>query len=253
MPILEDIANHCIHDFNHEAYHSSGYNNIPHNPFYHAFQEYLEGLKRINYILLMENPLTFGTYVCNPNGRDGYIIPINSAFNIDDEEDRIIQWRNLGILPLDIYQFFCLQNNEASGVILAETIRNGNGQKVRNPYRRSLFVSGIYQEKIPYPVFRTQLAFQYLNDNCRDRIAEDCKLAVMMPQVTSLPIFNYYNQHVMQELIADAVDFAHFFRIFNFKPSYDRFPTTIIPRHKANTICASNYPDSNLLKIALDL
>jgi hypothetical protein len=245
MPILEQIRNQCIQEFNHLEYHSSGIINEntlpqPYNPFYDAFYNYIKNLEEIKYILLMENPLSYGTYICNQKGNGSWINAINRAFEIDVNNERLNQWQKKGILPLDIYQFFCLND----GVI--------NGKSLDTKAREKLGAENILN--YPYPVFRTYLAFEYLN-NLGIQINKGCKLAVMMPNKTSIHIFNYFNNPINQDttLITGEIDFAPFLRTPNIL-FHQRYKDTIFPLHKVNTIGANNItPDAYLIRIACDL
>jgi hypothetical protein len=250
LPILDQIQNKCIQGFNHHEYHSSGiingnYPHSPNNPFYNDFNNYLNNLKEINYIILMENPLSYGTYVYNQHGRGSWISAINSAFGITKNADRLEQWLAKGILPLDIFQFF-LHNNDMEIVGL-------NLKDIREFIREAIY------ENLPYPVYRTFVTFEFLDnflllDQNEKKINPNCTLALLMPQVTSLPIFNYFNNPINQNaaLIAGGVNFADFIRQSNplYTPNYIN---TIRPLHKANAIGGSNIPDANLIRIACSL
>ncbi len=214
------------------------------------FNSYLSKMKVVKYLILGENPLSWKTYVYNTKGTGGFINPINDAFGLNcNSEKRLDAWANKGILFLDIYQLFDVKNNQGY---------NLNKKKNKNSLREILMKSKInYEnEKLNYPIFRTKKAIIYLQEKLKSKnikVDNDVKVALMMPQLTSLPIFNYFSNNDNKISLND-VEFSSSFRELNAQPSYKSiWEYIIIPRHKANTIGGSNNPKSELIKLALDL
>ena len=224
--------------FNHSKYDSTYCNEVE-NKFNKDFNNYIEKIKNINYVILSENPLNYETYVYNSEGSGNWISSINKAFKIN-KKHRIEEWLDKGILVLDIYQLFAIKNKDVIGI------------KIQSDDRKELINYKI--NDLPYAVYRTILTFEYLNEILEGKyINKNCKLAIMMPQLTSLPIFNYFNKY-QNEIIIKEINFSRFFRITNPVNMLSEYPTTIIPLFKINTIGANNTsPDTNLIKIALDL
>ena len=97
--LLKMKSSSCSRKIDHSIYHSCGT-----NKFTDAFDDYLNYFKepknKVEYLILMENPLSFGTYVYNKHApfNGTYNKPINIAFAIDETKDRLIQWQKKGIL-----------------------------------------------------------------------------------------------------------------------------------------------------------
>jgi len=226
----------------HEDFHSSGT-----NKFTKAFDDYLGYFKdhEANYLILMENPLSWETYVYNPSGKGGYISAISRAFfGSTTKENRIKKWQEKGILILDIYSLFTIA-----------TTKSPIGIEISSKYRDA-FQRPLCGMADPYAVWRLKISFDMMTK--RIKVSKDCKIALAMPEKTSLPLFNHYGLYTKENLeikgINRTMDFAPFFRELNSTLFYAEYPHTIIPRHKINTMGASNQaPDTNLLKIALDL
>ena len=233
------ITNNFDQFFNHNIYDSTFFE-ANKNQYKKDFDNYLKEIQEIKYVILSENPLSYDTYVYNPKGKGNWISSINKAFKIDKKRDRITQWLEKGILVLDIYQLFAIKNKDVIGI------------KIQSDDRKELINYKI--NDLPYAVYRTILTFEYLNEILEGKyINKNCKLAIMMPQLTSLPIFNYFNKY-QNEIIIKEINFSRFFRITNPVNMLSEYPTTIIPLFKINTIGANNTsPDTNLIKIALDL
>jgi hypothetical protein len=218
--------------------------------FNQHFLIYLNEIKTIEYLILGENPLSFDTYVYNNKGKGGYIDLINKAFDIVDckPENRLELWAEKGILFLDIYQLF---DNKGKGFDL-------NSKMKKITYRDLLRKSKINYQKtnINYPVFRLKVAISYLNEKIEFKELKDFKIAVMMPQLTSLPIFNYFSDE-KNKIKLKEIEFSNIFRQLNSLETYKKIGENgeyiIIPLHKVNTISGSNNPRFELIKYALDL
>jgi hypothetical protein len=218
--------------------------------FSNAFNSYLETIKEVKYLILGENPVSWKTYVYNTDGTGGFINLINNAFGLNDESiNRLECWANKGILFLDIYQLFDLKNDQGFDL---------NKKKKNTSFRETLMKSIINHEneKLNYPIFRIKIAITHLQEKLKSKniiVSNDVKVALMIPQLTSLPIFNYFSNRDNKICLND-IELSNSFRELNSQPSYENIGEyIIIPRHKANTIGGSNNPKSELIKLALDL
>ena len=180
------------------------------NEFSDAFNDYLKKIKVVKYLILGENPLSWQTYVNNAYGIGGYINPINDAFCFEGKpEKRLDFWAEKGILFVDIYQMFNTETKEG--------INLGN-------YRETLMKSKINfkREKLNYPVFRLKIAISHIEEKLKVnniKVTNDFKVALMMPQLTSLPIFNYFSNPKNKISLRD-IDFSSFLRQINNDPNY---------------------------------
>ena len=218
--------------------------------FKNSFDKYLREIKDVKYLILGENPLKWGTYVYNKDGNGGYVKYISEAFGIKLGEERLKGWSSKGILFLDIYQLF----NDLSDSGFDLNTKHKNNVSYREILMKAKINYG--GEELNYPVFRMKIAILFLEEILKKdtiKVDPNLKIALMMPQLTSLPIFNYFSNS-KNEISLRGVDFSNSLRQLNCNSSYSgALENIIIPRHKANTIGGSNNPKLELIKLALDL
>jgi hypothetical protein len=238
--------NKIISNSEHESYFSKK-EDLKENDFFKAFSNYIETLrcKSIKYLILCENPLSWDTYVYNPKATKGYSQIINSSFNLGriNVEKRLQEWANKGILILDIYQLFEIDK----GIDL-------NLKIGKISYREFLMKKKVNSghEQINYPVFRLKTSIDFIEEKDLN-FSTDLKVALMMPQLTSLPILNYFSDR-NQKIFIKNIEFSNAFRQINNELNINSdLEYIIFPRHKANVIGGSNIPKAELLKYALDL
>lgn len=202
--------------------------------FQEPFKKYLEGLKKVNYLIFMENPISFDTFVYNPNAKGSqYITAINDAFGISPKKDRLGQWQEKGILIIDILDDFdCNPVNHK--------LCKGNKIK-RNVVGHENTITISFQN-----VINELCKYNHINTNIKE-----LEICISIPKNTSKFIYKIYDSKTYKCKCAIESQIQKI--LIERNKMYLTYNNEVLNFYKSDVIGLSNYPQSYLIKHALNL
>jgi len=217
------------------------------DPWTLAFNEYVNTVSNIEikHLFFAENPLSPDTYFYSyeqDSIRSAYFNAVYEGLGLDCGKNKADQLRAMQESGVLIWDIFHQGNNAHNGCGLCSGITCG--VPIDSEKRTKMIKEGC-----------TLAAFcESLNTldakGFKFPVNErDLKIYFMMPQLTSLPIFNHYNSNPKERLMIGGKDLSDRLRKQNelFIPGND---ATIFPRHMINVIGGSNTPRPELVKHA---
>lgn len=216
-----------------------------------AFNEYVKKLKSVNHIFFAENPLGIGTYFYfygQGSERSAYFNAVYKGLGLDDEtkhnntkDFQLTAMQEAGVLIWDIFH----QGNQAhNGCEICSKIKCGDN--IDSEKRTKMISNGCtlaaFRESLN--TLNYKMRFGFPDDE------KDLKIYFMMPQLTSLPIFNHYNLNSKERLMIGDKDLSDRLRKRNelVVNDHDALSSTIFPRHMINVIGGSNTPRPELVE-----
>lgn len=210
---------------------------------------------KLKHLFFAENPLDVEgeinvlNYFYYPEGnRTNYFTAVYVGLEFENtgsnKSEQLEALRKAGVLVWDIFHHKGEHNKEGE---LCDNKCNAiqAGHKITSVDRTKMIQEGC-------SLHAFQSSVQALNE-LDIEVDENLSIYFMMPQLTSLPIFNHYNCPEVKSLEIANKDFIEIIREPN--PLFTQdiyFIKEIFPRHMINVIGGSNTPRANLVKHARD-
>ena len=216
------------------------------NPY---LEEYLSGFKHLKHLFFAENPLDAEdddkmlNYFFYPKGsQTNYFTAVYVGLGLNKtyltKKDRLEEMQKAGVLVWDIFH----NRKEHLDCDNCKDIKAG--VKITSGQRTEMIQKGC-------SLHAFQSSVQALNELKID-VDENLNIYFMMPQLTSLPIFNFYNKNKNEELEIKGKQVSKLMRKGNPLVPNEGYEQEIFPRHMINVIGGSNTPRANLVKYARD-
>ena len=217
----------------------------------HYLKEYLKGFKHLKHLFFAENPLDAEdakddgkmlNYFYYPKGsQTNYFTAVYVGLGFNKtyltKKDRLEEMQKAGVLVWDIFH----NRKEHLDCDYCKDIKAG--VKITSGQRTEMIQNGC-------SLHAFQSSVKALNELNID-VDKNLNIYFMMPQLTSLPIFNFYNNKSM-ELKIKGIEVSKMMRKGNPLVPEEGYEQEIFPRHMINVIGGSNTPRANLVKYARD-
>ena len=210
----------------------------------------LDGKKfNLKHLFFAENPLSINTYFYYTGKfckRSSYFTQVYKGIVSEEKgkskQEELDKMWEAGVLVWDIFH--------KRGKHKCKVCENIDaGEKISSDKRNDMI-----QENCSLLAFQSSVeALKDLIDTGEITVDENLSIYFMMPQLTSLPIFNHYNCPTVVDLNIADKNFIGIIREPNPLFTEDKdFNAEIFPRHMINVIGGSNTPRANLVKHARD-
>ena len=221
-----------------------------------AFDDYFYELKSVNHIFFAENPLGLGTYFYSygqGSKRSAYFNAVYKGLGLDCGKTKADQLRAMQESGVLIWDIFHQRNNAHNGCKICSEITCGDNidsekrtEMIRYGCTLAAFCESLNKLNTLIETRSGENDFRFPANE------RDLKIYFMMPQLTSLPIFNHYNLNSKETLMIGGKDLSNRLRILNklVIRDHDALSSTIFPRHMINVIGGSNTPRPELVKHA---
>ncbi len=214
------------------------------DPWTLAFNEYVktDSNIEIKHLFFAENPLGLATYFYSYGKgikRSAYFDAVYKGLELDCRKTKAAQLTAMqaaGVLIWDIFH-----HRSKAHCDICKDIKCG--KSIDSNIRTVMIKEGCTLAAFCESLNTLAKRFKFPEKQ------EDLNIYFMMPQLTSLPIFNHYNSNPKERLLIDGKDLSDRLRKQNelFIPGNDAI---IFPRHMINVIGGSNTPRPELVKHA---
>lgn len=202
----------------------------------------------LKHLFFAENPLKESTYFYNTDKyckRSSYFTQVYKGIVSEEggkskKKELAEMWDN-GVLVWDIFHHKGVHKISNISCDKCNVIHAGH--KINSDDRNNMITSGC-------SLHAFQSSVQALNE-LDIEVDKNLNIYFMMPQLTSLPIFNFYNKN-SEKLKIKGIEVSKKMRRPNPLVTQVGYEQEIFPRHMINVIGGSNTPRANLVKHAFD-